>query len=146
MASVDPYAAPLSSSSVGGMYLLRCVGSVPSGEGSSVLGFRRNIHIRTITASMRSAPTDIPTPMPALAPVDSPLLDKLVSWAVDVGVDVAVAVAVAIGSRIPVLVVVWNELVVVTVIRSEARQRIETPLALIPSAVVVKLETTPPLV
>lgn len=142
MASVDPYAAPLSSSSVGGMYLLRCVGSVPSGEGSSFLAFRRNIHIRTITASMRRAPTDIPTPMPALAPVDSPLLDEGVSWAVDVDV----AVDVAVGPRIPVLVVVCNELVVVTVIRSEARQRIETPLALIPSAVVVKLETTPPLV
>lgn len=139
---MDPYAAPLSSSSVGGMYLLRCVGSVPSGEGSSFLAFRRNIHIRTITASMRRAPTDIPTPMPALAPVDSPLLDEGVSWAVDVDV----AVDVAVGPRIPVLVVVCNELVVVTVIRSEARQRIETPLALIPSAVVVKLETTPPLV
>lgn len=84
--------------------------------------------------------------MPALASVDSPLLDEGVSWAVDVGVDFDVAVAVAVGSRIPVLVVVWNELVVVAVIRSEARQRIETPLALIPSAVVVKLETTPPLV
>lgn len=141
---MDPYAAPLSSSSVGGMYLLRCVGSVPSGEGSSFLAFRRNIHIRTITASMRRAPTDIPTPMPALAPVDSPLLDEGVSWAVDVDVDVDVDVAV--GPRTPVLVVVCNELVVVTVIRSEARQRIETPLALIPSAVVVKLETTPPLV
>lgn len=106
------------------------------------MAFRRNIHIRTITASMRRAPTDIPTPMPALAPVDSPLLDEGVSWAVDVDV----AVDVAVGPRIPVLVVVCNELVVVTVIRSEARQRIETPLALIPSAVVVKLETTPPLV
>lgn len=121
------------------MYLLRFVGSVLSGEGSSFLAFRRNIHIRTITASMRRAPTDIPAPMPALAPVDSPLMDECVSWAVDVGVDVG-----AVGPRIPVLVVVCNELVVVTVIRSEARQRIETPLALIPSAVVVKLETTPP--
>lgn len=76
--------------------------------------------------------------MPALAPVESPLLDECVSWGVDVGVGVVVR------PRIPVLVVVCDELVVVTVIRSEARQRIETPLALIPSAVVVKLETTPP--
>lgn len=53
-------------------------------------------------------------------------------------------VDVAVGPRIFVLVEVCDELVVVAVIRSDARQRMDTPLALIPSAVVVKLETTPP--
>lgn len=85
---------------------------------------------------MRRAPKDTPTPTPALAPVESPLLDEFVSWDVDVGV--------AVGPRIPVLVVICDALVAVAVTRSEARQRIETPLALIPSAVVVKLETIPP--
>lgn len=93
---------------------------------------------------MRRVPTDTPIPIPALAPVDSPLLGESVSWGPNVGVDVGVDVAVAVGPRSTVLVVVSDELVVVTVTRSEARQRIETPLALIPSAVAVKLETTLP--
>lgn len=109
--------------------------------------FRRNINIRTIAANMRRAPKDTPTPTPALAPVESPLLDEFVSWDVEVGVAVGPRIPVLVvicDARIPVLVVICDALVAVAVTRSEARQRIDTPLALIPSAVVVKLETIPP--
>lgn len=81
-------------------------------------------------------PTTTPTAIPAFAPVASPL-DCVSLESSETFVDVVVEVA-------SVVLVVCA--LVVCDAKSADRQRMETPFALMPSAVVVKLDVVPPLV
>ncbi|KAJ5736468.1 uncharacterized protein N7483_001593 [Penicillium malachiteum] len=92
--------------------------------------FLRSIKIHNPSVIIRIAPTAAPTPIPVFAPVESP--EDFMCDSDEEVADVAICEVVVVAA-------VWD-------VKSPDRHRIETPLALIPSAEVVKLLKVEPLV